>query len=280
MTQLAPEMTESLDALWAGLPGSNVFRQKKLTGEAAGAPETRTGRCDGLQHVTVLGAYHLVLQWYLDDVESLIGCCVANGTATTIRASYVYSEDEDSVAQLLGDIERQLREGRALEVGADEPIAWDAKRVPVFFFAAGNARVPEGCVVVAAEAGEVVVSMPFASMDADDFQRRFDSALRALASGGHATVGELRAQLGDAAAVPYRQLDEMQRRLIDLWARVLGVPETTLDASSSYFEVGGTSLNAFKLVNRVRLELQRDVSIRDIIENPTIQEFSRLLLKE
>jgi aryl carrier-like protein len=320
MSEMPQSTPESHDALWVGLPSSNVFKQKKLTGlredgdapHGGAAPERRVTTLDadrytGLRaylaakgldfHVAMLGAYHLALQWYLDDVESLIGCCVVGSSSTIVRASYVYAEDEDPVEQLLGEIERQFRNGRSLPIAAGGPASWDAKRAPVFFYAGLDGtgaiadldltRVPERRVVLVAgadaERAEFALSMPAGVSDAmaiDEFQQRFDAVLRSLLTGGHATVGELRSQLGAAADVPYRQLDEMQRRVIELWARVLGIPETALDASSSYFEVGGTSLNAFKLVNRVRIEFQRDISIRDIIEHSTIQEFSRLLLRD
>ena len=105
-------------------------------------------------------------------------------------------------------------------------------------------------------------------------------SIRAAAAGGCSRVGEIKEHLGEGSEVPYRQLDEMQRRVIALWARVLGIAEDSLTETSNYYEVGGTSLNAFKLMNRVRVELQRDISIWEIIENPTIQQFSRVLLKD
>lgn len=316
---------ESHEALWAGLPTSNLFKQKKLTGlreaveGSAGhaAHERRTRALDAGAYaklraflaernvefdVVALAAYHLLLQWYLDDVETLIGSWLLAPSAgsAVLRPSYIYSEDEDPVDSLLRDVGQQIRGERALHLEPAGPAVWDAKRAPVFYYAgldgmgASDAvvagldamRFPERRVIVAAaasgERAEFVISMPAevaGAIGIDDFQQRFDTLLAMLVGNGAASVGDLKAQLGATADVPYRQLQEMQRRVIALWARVLGIPESTLSETSSYFEVGGTSLNAFKLVNRVRIEFQRDLSMRDIIENPTVQEFSRLLLR-
>lgn len=277
----------AVEEIWAGLPGSSVFKQKKLTGlqdDAEPSAQTERRMFDvPADHAVLLAAYHVVAQWYLDDLESLIGCCLTTPCGPGVRASYVYSEDEDAVESLLSDVRRQLGGGRVMDLGYSK--GWDSRRAPVFFYS----MEPEAAgltgrrVVLTVVAGSAEIAMPPAAAQTvgiDDFQRRVATVAAALAAGECRTVGELKARLGEGGSVPYRQLDEMQRRVVSLWSRVLNVPEESLDATSSYFEVGGTSLNAFKLVNRVRLELQRDISIRDIIENPTIQEFARLLLRD
>ena len=319
----------SADDLWSGLPGSNLYKQRKLTGwreptedDVERTPERSERLLDaGLRaeldrflaerardfNAVMLGVFHLVLQWYLDDVESLVGSWLLAPSAgdgrgrpaSVLRPSYVYAEDDVTVEDLLADIEGQLRSPRAVD--PDQLPAWASKRAPVFFFAGlagGRESVfgpadllalpcAEGRVVAApvSSAGgmALAVSIPFTlsrTMDVEELHGRYERALSALVAGGDRPVGEVRRQLGGAAEVPYRQLEEMQRRVIALWAGVLGISVESLAESSSYFEVGGTSLNAFKLVNRVRVEFQRDLSIRDIIENPTVQEFSRLLLKD
>ena len=246
-------------------------------------------------NAVMLGAYHLVLQGYLDDVESLIGCCLLEPAQrrAVLRPSYVYIEDDEPVGALLGDVEQQLRSGNFIAVDSS-PMA---QRAPVFFYlgvegaadsAVRNAlmaHLPARRVTLTAiedaERVEVRVSAHSATarvFDLADFQRRYETALSSLLANRSASAGEIRSQLADAAEIPPHQLTEMQNRVIALWARVLGIAEDSLTEGSNYFEIGGTSLNAFKLVNRVRLEFQRDLSIRDIIENPTIREFARILL--
>jgi hypothetical protein len=316
------------EELWRGLPSSSIYKQKKLAGwsdaddgsSEDGALEHRThlleaDRYAGLRafldeegksfNAVMLGAYHLVLQGYLDDIESLIGCCLLGpaqsaGRRAVLRPSYVYAEDDEPIESMLRDIEQQLRSGSSIAVDSSRIPHWGMKRAPVFFYMGADEicesdseirnvlemSLPERRVMVAAvdeaERAEVRVSVRSATAQALDlagFQRRYEKALSSLLAGRYSSVGEVRDQLGDAPDVPLSQLGEMQRRVITLWAKVLGIAEEDLAESSNYFEVGGTSLNAFKLVNCVRLEFQRDISLRDIIENSTVQELALLLVK-
>jgi acyl carrier protein len=316
------------EELWRGLPSSNVYKQRRLAGwsdadeggSEDGALELRTHLLEADRYAelrafldgsgksfnaVMLGVYHLVLQGYLDDVESLIGCCLLEiaqpaGRRAVLRPSYVYAEDDEPIESLLGDVERQLRSGNSIAVDFSRIPHEGAKRAPVFFYlgvegACGSdseirnvlaTDLPERRVTVTAvddgERAEVRVSARSATaraLDLADFQRRYERTLSSLLAGRCSSAGELRGQLDDASEAPSNQLTEMQKRVIALWAKVLGIAEDDLTESSSYFEIGGTSLNAFKLVNRVRLEFQHDLSIRDIIENPTVQELARLLAK-
>lgn len=318
------------DVLWRGLPHSNFYRQMKLTGsttlELTGETELERRACrldvdrhaalgafinaSGLHFTTImLGIYHVVLQWYLGDVESIIGCCLLeNGTPqgaeggipiVRLRPSYVYAEDDDRIEDVLRDIEER-RAGHPVEVDIDTCSSWTSKRAPTFYYVGIEGRglshsdtvniaashLPFRVIVGAAtevNGTELSISIPSAISHAipmQDFHRRHDTALSSLLAGNCSLVGELKAQLGDAAEVPYHQIEEMQQRVITLWATVLGIPKEKVDATSNYYELGGTSLNAFRLVNRVRLELKRDLSIWDIVENPTVEQLSLALLRD
>ena len=305
--------------LWRGLPGSNVYKPKKLAGwseaneEGAegGALESRTRLLEGDRYAelkgfldgqsfnaVMLGAYHLVLQGYLDDIESLIGCCLLEPAQqrAVLRPSYVYAEDDEPIESLFQDVERQLRSGSFAAMDSSQM----GPRAPVFFYlgiegaaatdsAVRNtltAHLPERGITLTAidegERAEILISARSATahgFDLADFQRRYETALSSLLASRSSSAGEIRGRLIGASVAPANQLTEMQKRVITLWAKVLGIAEEGLTESSNYFEIGGTSLNAFKLVNRVRLEFQHDLSIRDIIESSTVQEFARLLAK-
>ncbi|MGD2115839.1 MAG: acyl carrier protein [Acidobacteriota bacterium] len=317
-------MDAAYEGLWRQLPSSNIYKQEKLIGWEAGGPNgspadgwvggdgwaepgERPGdllRAGGRDpDAALLGAYHLVLQWYLDDVESLIGCCLVDprpapaggGRKARLLPSYVYAEDEDSVDTLLEEVEGQLRMDGCLEVEPAGPPCRGSRPAPAFFYLGGDggsgagdwspevldAGFPGRGVVVCGherEGGEVWMRSSVAeTLGLDGFARRYGEALAALVSGERSLVGEIRELLGDEEEAPSKRLEEMERRVIALWAGVLSLDEAGLDERSSYFELGGTSLNAFKLVNRVRVELHRDISIRDIVENPTVRQFARLL---
>jgi hypothetical protein len=144
----APATREgSPDDLWRSLPASPLHRQKKLTGWRdldEHGDEDATIESRGLQvetdryaqltarladagwdfHTVMLGAYHLVLQWYVDDFESLIGSCLVSpdgldappggGRTVTVSPSYVYAEDDDPVEQVLRDVAQQCRGAEAM----------------------------------------------------------------------------------------------------------------------------------------------------------------------
>ena len=327
----AAAVESAYEELWRKLPSSNVYKQETLVGWDVDGPDrsepergespaasTWTGGAgwpalDALlpsggqdRTETMLAACHLVLQWYLDDLESLVGCCLVEagdapdgaGRKARLLPSYVYVEDEDSVESLLEDVRRQLRTDRFLAVEPAGPACRGTVRAPVVFFLGSDdgsgvgdwspevldAGFPGRGVVICDQPGHrdgrggVWMRPSVAeSLGLETFERRYGEVLSALRSGEHALVGEVRGLLGGGEDAPIHHLDEMQRRVIALWAGVLNIDTASLDGASSYFELGGTSLNAFKLVNRVRVELHKDISIRDIVENPTVREFARLL---
>lgn len=316
VTEAGRSLDSAYEELWRQLPSSNIYKQEKLLGWSG----SEDGRADGGWvagpaggdlgpppaerdfHAVALGAYHLVLQWYLQDLESLIGCCIVDsrggsegsGRPARLLASYVYAEDEDPLDSFLDDVGEQLRSDRCLEVEPGRLAYRGSKPAAPFFYLGGNgglglggwspevieAGLPGRGVVLCATDGRAAAWMRSSVAEVIDpggFQKRYDEALAAILTGKHPSVGEVRRGLGEAPKVPSKQLDEMQRRVLALWAKVLDLDPETLHETSSYFDLGGTSLNAFKLVNRVRLELHRDISIRDIVENPTVRDFARLL---
>ncbi|MFJ5673704.1 amino acid adenylation domain-containing protein [Streptomyces sp. NPDC093097] len=64
-----------------------------------------------------------------------------------------------------------------------------------------------------------------------------------------------------------------ERRLARAWADVLGVPEGDLGRRDHFFDRGGTSLSAVKLV----IALNRAVSLKDLIRHPVLADLAALL---
>ncbi|OEJ57840.1 hypothetical protein BGM19_07540 [Streptomyces agglomeratus] len=77
---------------------------------------------------------------------------------------------------------------------------------------------------------------------------------------------------GGGAVGPDGPDDKVARRLGELWAELLGVPSVGPD--SDFFALGGNSLLALRLVNRVRAELGADVQFGLIFESPTLRAFA------
>ncbi|MVF12545.1 amino acid adenylation domain-containing protein [Ketobacter sp. MCCC 1A13808] len=64
---------------------------------------------------------------------------------------------------------------------------------------------------------------------------------------------------------------ELETRLCDAWANVLGVER--VGVTDNFFRLGGQSLLATQLVSRVARLLNRSVSVRTLFEYPTVQGF-------
>ncbi len=64
-----------------------------------------------------------------------------------------------------------------------------------------------------------------------------------------------------------------ERRLAAAWATVLGVPRDTIGRRDHFFDRGGTSLSAVKLV----VTLRRAVSLKDVTRHPVLAELAGLL---
>jgi amino acid adenylation domain-containing protein len=63
--------------------------------------------------------------------------------------------------------------------------------------------------------------------------------------------------------------------LCGLFAEVLGVPRVPADAS--FFDLGGDSLSAMRLVARIRAVLDTEVSIRTLFSSPAVADVARLI---
>ena len=71
--------------------------------------------------------------------------------------------------------------------------------------------------------------------------------------------------------------DEMEEKLRDLWAGILGLEKESIGIEHNFFEFGGTSINLINLVSKIRNELQVEVPISQIYNNPTIKEIAKSL---
>jgi amino acid adenylation domain-containing protein len=63
--------------------------------------------------------------------------------------------------------------------------------------------------------------------------------------------------------------DDLERRLVDIWCAELAVPPFGVD--TPFFALGGTSLTAMRLLNRVLAETGRAVPVLDFLREPTVR---------
>ncbi|MFJ2396488.1 amino acid adenylation domain-containing protein [Streptomyces sp. NPDC087843] len=78
---------------------------------------------------------------------------------------------------------------------------------------------------------------------------------------------------GTSAGRPPATPDEVA--LATLFADALGLPDVS--ATDSFFDLGGHSLMAIRLVDRIRAELRTELTVRDLFETPTVQGLAQRL---
>ncbi|GLZ39376.1 amino acid adenylation domain-containing protein [Actinokineospora sp. NBRC 105648] len=81
---------------------------------------------------------------------------------------------------------------------------------------------------------------------------------------------ELAATLGHAAASYAAPTTVAENALATAWAEVLGVPVERISRADRFFQLGGTSLAAVRLVVR----LDRRLSLRDLAQDPSLSELA------
>ncbi|RMM90473.1 phosphopantetheine-binding protein, partial [Pseudomonas savastanoi] len=68
---------------------------------------------------------------------------------------------------------------------------------------------------------------------------------------------------------------ELEQQLAAIWADVLKVEQ--VGRSDNFFELGGHSLLAVQMLVRVREQLQREVGLKDLFEQPVLADFCATL---
>ncbi len=64
--------------------------------------------------------------------------------------------------------------------------------------------------------------------------------------------------------------DKTERRLVEIWARVLGGDVDKIGIDVNFFEVGGHSFNTISLISEIHKHFDVKVSINDVFEMPTV----------
>jgi acyl carrier protein len=57
-------------------------------------------------------------------------------------------------------------------------------------------------------------------------------------------------------------------RLREIWCEILGLEE--VDDEASFFDLNGTSVDAIRLINRIRSDFGLAITVRTVIEAPTV----------
>jgi peptidyl carrier protein len=73
-------------------------------------------------------------------------------------------------------------------------------------------------------------------------------------------------------------LTAAEQRMCDIWSEILGVFD--ISPESTFFELGGQSISAIRILARVEEEFQAELQIEELFEDPAVTEFTRLALAE
>ena len=69
--------------------------------------------------------------------------------------------------------------------------------------------------------------------------------------------------------------NEEEKKIAAMWEEVLG--KSDIGINDNFFELGGHSLKAAIITSKMRTELEVEIKVRDLFENPTIKQISNLI---
>ncbi|KAI9899658.1 hypothetical protein N3K66_006119 [Trichothecium roseum] len=88
-----------------------------------------------------------------------------------------------------------------------------------------------------------------------------------------ALAQSVQARTATRASLVRQPVSDNERRLQKIWAQVLNIEQHTIGLDDSFFQVGGDSLAAMKLVGEARRS-GISINVADIFRRPTLQEMS------
>ena len=69
----------------------------------------------------------------------------------------------------------------------------------------------------------------------------------------------------------------LESAICQIWASILGLDKNTVGIRDDFFRLGGNSILAIKLINKLNNELKSDVKIKDIFTSNTVEKLSKLV---
>lgn len=71
--------------------------------------------------------------------------------------------------------------------------------------------------------------------------------------------------------------DEIEEKLVEIWAEILGIEKDIIGIESNFFELGGHSLKATVMTAKIHKKLNRVVALAEIFKTPTIEGIASLI---
>jgi acyl carrier protein len=73
---------------------------------------------------------------------------------------------------------------------------------------------------------------------------------------------------------------EIEKQLAEIWSEILSVPIESLSRESDFFVLGGDSLNAIKVTNKLEGRLNKTVALKTLFQYPRLQDLANYLKSE
>lgn len=70
---------------------------------------------------------------------------------------------------------------------------------------------------------------------------------------------------------------ETQKQVIGFWASVLRIQSTSIGLNDDFFALGGHSIKAITLINKIGEKLATTVSLQEVFDNPTVASLSQVI---
>jgi acyl carrier protein len=74
-----------------------------------------------------------------------------------------------------------------------------------------------------------------------------------------------------------RPINEVQARLVAIWAEVLGLEERKIGVNTNFFDIGGNSIKLMKLVNKINQQFNTEIWVAKMFEFPVISLMAEYL---
>lgn len=296
-TIIAPAGDDA-STVWNRHPKASVHRHRKRLGLSEEAtlsppaawtvrhlPDRAVAALDGAPVSVCVAALHVLVQTLCDDEESVIAVLRGSTDASrdaSLAASYVYAEAEDDAGSVRAQVARCLEQHNRIALGHVPALA-SARNLPVFFVAQGT-EAPSAPVVLAIDDEGAILRLGVAPQvrrfpDPALVLESLETLLLALEDADQG-IGAIGDTIRDRIALPETSavaIDALARDIAGLWSELLDIDIDRIQPDTSYFQLGGTSLNAFKLVAMVRSRFEVEINIRDIIDHDTLAAFAAMI---
>jgi amino acid adenylation domain-containing protein len=226
------------------------------------------------------------------------GVCVGRGYVNDPeRTRQAFMADPHRAGERLyrsGDFGRWLPDGKLEFLGRrDTQVKVRGFRIEIGEVEGGLLRLPgvTSCAVVASDANQLVAFLSGRrELSEGDLRARLAGSLPdymvpsafhwreslPLTDNGKVdrkALAALAAELDAGAAPAGVPATVSELRVVRAWAKALGVPPEEIGREDNFFDRGGTSLSAVKLV----IALDRELSLRDVTRLPVLSDQARLL---